>query len=84
MRLGAVPLIEVKYAKPAVDQIQIVPVRVDGVVVGGPRQALVGEGRVGGRELGIAVGRQIDAGESSGRTRCKGRATRWWLPVSSP
>ena len=35
----------------------------DRVVVGGPRQALVGEGRIGGRELRIAVGRQIDAGE---------------------
>jgi hypothetical protein len=31
--------------------------------VGGPRQALVGEGCISGRELGIAVGRQIDAGE---------------------
>jgi hypothetical protein len=29
-----------------------------------PRQALVGEGRVGRRELGIAVGRQIDRGEA--------------------
>src|SRR5207342_1783762 len=47
-----------KYAKPAIYQIQVVPVRVDAVVVGGPRQALVGEGRIGGRELRIAVGRQ--------------------------
>ena len=31
--------------------------------MGGPWQALVGEGRISGRELGIAVGRQIDAGE---------------------
>ena len=60
MRLGAVPLTEVNMPNPAVDQIQVVPVRVDRVVVGGPRQALVGEGRIGGRELGIAVGRQID------------------------
>ena len=52
-----------EYAKPAIDQIQVVPVREDGVVVGGPRQALVGEGRIGGRELGVAIGRQIDRGE---------------------
>jgi len=32
--------------------------------VGGPWQALVGEGRISGRELGIAIGRQIDAGEA--------------------
>jgi hypothetical protein len=31
--------------------------------VGGPRQALVSEGRIGGCELRIAVGRQINAGE---------------------
>ena len=31
--------------------------------MGGPRQTLVGEGRVGGCELRIAVGRQIDRGE---------------------
>ena len=49
--------------EPAVDQIQVVPVREDRVVVGGPWQALVGEGRIGGCELGIAVGRQIDRGE---------------------
>ena len=30
----------------------------------GPRQTTVSKGRVHGRELGIAVGRQIDAGES--------------------
>jgi hypothetical protein len=30
----------------------------------GPWQALVGEGRIGGDKLGIAVGRQIDAGET--------------------
>src|SRR4029077_6299612 len=52
-----------EYAEPTVDQIQVVPIRVDGVVVGGPWQALVGEGRIGGRELRIAVGRQIDRGE---------------------
>ena len=53
-----------EYAEPTIDQIQVVPVRVDGVVVGEPRQALVGEGRIRGRELRIAVGRQIDAGEA--------------------
>jgi hypothetical protein len=31
--------------------------------VGDPWQALVGEGGIGGRELRIAVGRQIDVGE---------------------
>jgi len=30
----------------------------------GPRQAGVGEGSIGSRKLGIAVGRQIDAGIS--------------------
>ena len=53
-----------EYAEPAVDQIQVVPVWVDGVVVGEPRQALVGKGRVSGRELRVAIGRQIDAGET--------------------
>jgi len=52
-----------EYAKPTVDQIQVVPIRVDAVVVGGPRQADVSEGRIGGRELRIAVGRQIDVRE---------------------
>jgi hypothetical protein len=32
--------------------------------VGEPRQALVGKSRIGGCELGIAIGRQIDAGET--------------------
>ena len=32
--------------------------------MGGPRQALVGEGRIARRELRIAVGRQIDRGEA--------------------
>jgi hypothetical protein len=32
--------------------------------VGEPRQALVGEGRIGGCELGIAIGRQIDRSEA--------------------
>jgi len=32
--------------------------------VAGPWQALVGEGRIGGCELRIAVGRQIDRAES--------------------
>ena len=47
--------------KPTINQIEVVPVWVDGVVVGGPRQALVGEGGIVSQELGIAVGRQIDA-----------------------
>src|SRR4030095_9779806 len=45
-------------------QIQVVPIRVDAVVVSGPRQADVGEGRIGRRELGVAVGRQINAREA--------------------
>jgi hypothetical protein len=52
-----------EYAKPGVDQVQVVPVREDGVVVAGPRQASVSEGCIGGRELGITVGRQINARE---------------------
>ena len=44
-------------AKSTIDQIQIVPVWEDGVVVGSPRQALVGEGGVRSQELGITVGR---------------------------
>jgi hypothetical protein len=53
-----------EYTEPTVDQIQVVPVWEDGVVVGEPWQALVGKGRIGGCELGIAVGRQIDRGET--------------------
>ena len=53
-----------EYAEPAIDQIKVVPIWVDGEVVGEPRQALVGEGRIRRRELGIAVGRQIDRGEA--------------------
>ena len=53
-----------KYPKPAVDQIEVVPIRVDRVVVGEPRQTLVGKGRIGGRELSVAIGRQIDRGEA--------------------
>ena len=52
-----------EYPKSTVNQIEVVPVRVDCVVVGGPWQALVGEGRIGCHKLGIAVGRQIDRGE---------------------
>src|SRR5262245_23274970 len=50
-----------EYAKPGVDQIQVVPIRVDRVVMSGPRQALVGEGGIGGCKLRVTVGRQIDA-----------------------
>jgi hypothetical protein len=32
--------------------------------VGEPRQALVGEGRIGGHKLGIAIGRQFDRSEA--------------------
>ena len=49
-----------EYAEPTVDQIQIVPVGEDGVVVGGPGQANIRKGGISGRELRIAVGRQID------------------------
>jgi len=52
-----------EYAKPTVDQIQVVPIRVNGEAMARPRQALVGECRVRRCELGIAVGRQIDARE---------------------
>jgi len=52
-----------EYAKPTVEQIQVVPVREDRVVVGGQRQALGEEDRIGGRELRITVGRQIDRAE---------------------
>jgi len=53
-----------EYAEASVDQIQIIPVREDRVVVGSPRQASVSKGRVRCRKLGIAVGRQINAGEA--------------------
>ena len=53
-----------KDPKPTVHQIQVVPIRVDRVVVGEPRQALVAKGRIGGRELRVAVGRQINASEA--------------------
>ena len=46
-----------EYAEPAIDQIEVVPVWEDGVVMGSPRQALVGEGGIRGYELGITVGR---------------------------
>jgi hypothetical protein len=53
-----------KYSKPAVDQIQVVPIRVDRVIVAGPRQADVSKGRIRGRKLRVAVGRQINAGKA--------------------
>ena len=31
--------------------------------MGGPWQALIGERRISGRELGIAIGRKVDRGE---------------------
>ena len=42
---------------------EFVPVGRDRVVVRGPWQAGVGEGRIGGCELRVAVGRQIDRAE---------------------
>ena len=42
----------------------VIPVREDGVVVGGPRQRTdIGEGRIGSRKLRITVGRHCDAVE---------------------
>jgi hypothetical protein len=51
-------------AEPTVDQIQVVPIRVDRVVVSEPWQARVRKGCVHSHELRVAVGRQIDARES--------------------
>ena len=59
--IGSSATYRCEYAKPTIDQIQVVPIRQDGVVVVRPRQARVGKGRIGCRELGIAVGGQIDA-----------------------
>ena len=84
MRLGAVPLTDVNMPNPAIDQIQVVPIREDGVVVGGPWQALVGEGRIGGCELRIAVGRQIDRGEGLVVQACKRTGNATVVTVSSP
>jgi hypothetical protein len=42
-------------AKPAINQIQVVPIRVDRVVVAGPWQAVIGECGVHCRELGVPV-----------------------------
>src|SRR6266446_4450737 len=40
------------------NRVLVVPVWIDGVVMAEPWQALVDEGGIRGRELGIAVGRQ--------------------------
>jgi len=61
--VGCSPRYRGKDAKPGVYQIQVIPVREDGVVVGEPRQTLVGEGGIRGGELRIAVGRQIQHGK---------------------
>ena len=53
-----------EYTEPTIDQIQVVPIWEDGVVVGGPWQALVGKSRIGCRELRIAIGREINAGKA--------------------
>ena len=70
-RPGVLPVTEVKMPgqvppgkpeQPAFTSVRCaVPIWEDGVVVGEPRQANVTEGGIQGRELGIAVGRQIDA-----------------------
>jgi hypothetical protein len=62
--VGSTATYRSEYAEPGVDQIQVVPVRIDGVVVGTPRQADVSKRRIGSQELGIAIGRQIDAREN--------------------
>src|SRR6266436_751920 len=49
--VGSIATYRGEYTKPTVDQIQVGPVRHDGVVVGEPRQALGEEGRIRGREL---------------------------------
>ena len=64
--VGSIATYRREYAKPGVDQFQVVPIRGDVVVVGCPRQTLIKEGRIRGRELGIAIGRQINARESRG------------------
>jgi hypothetical protein len=49
-----------KDAKPGVYRVQVAPIRNDCVVVRDPRQrARVNPVVIGGRELGIAVGRQV-------------------------
>src|SRR6185436_6872343 len=53
-----------EYAKPGIDQIQVVPIWVDRVIVGEPRQTDVGKGCIRRHELRIAVGREIDAGKA--------------------
>jgi hypothetical protein len=64
IRFGAVPESEVTMP-PGRSRELVVPVWENGVVVGSPRQGTrVNPEVIHGRELGIAVGRQIDAGES--------------------
>src|SRR5947199_10626409 len=45
-------------------RVLVVPVWIDSVVVGCPRQANVGKGAIRGGELSIGVGRQIHRGKS--------------------
>jgi hypothetical protein len=55
--VGSISTYRREYAKPALAQIQVVPIRIDRVVVGEPRQTSVAEvAIVCGRELGVAVG----------------------------
>jgi len=44
-----------EYAEPTIDQIEVVPVREDGDVMVGPRQALVIECGIQRRELSVPV-----------------------------
>ena len=48
-------------SEPAIYQVKVVPIWEDREVVVSPRQAVVGEGRIGRRELRIPVGREIHA-----------------------
>jgi hypothetical protein len=59
--IGSSAAYRCKDAEPGIDQIQVVPVWEDRVVVGSPREARISKRRIVSQELGIAVGRQIDA-----------------------
>ena len=63
-RVNATVAAGVSRAAAVCIRAQIIPVRVDAVVVVGPWQTNVGECRICRRELGISVGRDIHAVES--------------------
>ena len=63
-RVNATVAIRVSRAAAVCIRAQIIPVRVNAVVVVGPWQTNVGECRICRRELGISVGRDIHAVES--------------------